>query len=126
MNYEPSTMNPQQTFQSFVRLFNQGLYRQALDPIEELWFAARDPFYQGLVQLTVALNQLFHYRLVSGPKYLLASAEQLLQPYLPRYKGLDTQAVLDYIRRCQEAIGGEEASSVGDLPRLHLEWRDEG
>ncbi len=115
-------MNPQQTFQSFVQLFNQGLYRQALDPIEELWFAEKDPFYQGLVQLTVALNQLFHYRLVSGPKYLLASAEQLLKPYLPRYKGVDIQTIFAYIRQCQEAIRGEGVPSpVDDFPRLRLD-----
>ena len=113
----------EQKFLSFVQLFNQGLYRQALDPIEEFWFAERDPFYQGLVQLTVALNQLFHYRLVSGPKYLLASAERLLKPYLPRYKGLDTRSILEYIGRCQEAIEGEGVPSpVDDFPRLRLDF----
>lgn len=115
-----------QEFQSFVQLFNQGLYRQALDPIEELWFAEKDPFYKVLVQLTVALNQFFQYRLVSGPSYLLASAERLLKPYLPRYKGVDTQAIFEYIRQCQRAIEKQEMSSLDDLPRLRIEWRDEG
>lgn len=70
----------------FATLFDRGAFRAALDPVEDLWFRHRDPFYKGLVQLTVVLNQLTGYGLTEG----------LLATRAPTYLGMDVAQLLAY------------------------------
>lgn len=72
--------------------FEAGRYRAALDPLEDYWFPRRDDFGKGLIQLTVALNQIATTDLRTGPRTLLIGARRLLKPYLPDHEGVDTHA----------------------------------
>lgn len=77
-----------QPYLQFVDHFNRGEYRACVEPLEELWFAQRDDFHKALIRLVVGLNQI-KLGLDSGPRFLLATARELLQPYHPQHCGLD-------------------------------------
>jgi predicted metal-dependent hydrolase len=90
-----------QPYLDFVAHFNRGEYRACVEPLEELWFAERDDFHKALIRLCVGLNQI-ELGLDSGPRFLLATARDLLQPYHPQHNGLDLLALDAFIAR-QEA-----------------------
>jgi predicted metal-dependent hydrolase len=94
-----------QNFQTFVDHFNRGEYRACLDPLEEIWFVERDDFHKGLIRLVVGLNQI-RLGLDSGPRFLLATARELLQPYHPRHNGIDLAALDAFIAQQQARLDG--------------------
>jgi len=77
----------------WIEEFEAGRYRASLDPLEAYWFPIRDDFTRGLIQMTVAMNQLATTDLTSSPRELLVSARRLLKPYLPEHDGIDVDAV---------------------------------
>jgi hypothetical protein len=77
---------------SWLRLFEAGHYRPALDPIENAWELDRNEFYRGLIKLTVGMNQVDTTELVSGPRDLLESARELLEAFEPEHMGIDVAA----------------------------------
>ncbi|HEY0603888.1 MAG TPA: DUF309 domain-containing protein [Herpetosiphonaceae bacterium] len=91
----------------FVEHFNRGEYRACVEPLEEIWFARRDDFHKGLIRLVVGLNQI-KLGLDSGPRFLLATARELMQPYQPRYQGLDLVALDAWIAGQQARLDQPE------------------
>src|SRR4051812_6479538 len=76
----------------YFACFNEGLYYEAHDVLEELWLAGRgtstDRFYKGLIQLTGAFVHLQKNRL--GPANALFNlAKANLQQYPGRFEELD-------------------------------------
>jgi predicted metal-dependent hydrolase len=96
-----------QHFRAFVDLFNRGDYRACVEPLEAIWFIERDDFHKALIRLVVALHQM-RLGLDSGPRFLLATARALLQPYQPRYNGLDLVALDAFIARQQARLDGAD------------------
>lgn len=94
---------------AFIDHFNRGEYRACVDPLEELWFAQRDDFHKGLIRLCVGLLQM-ERGLHSGPRFLLATARDLLRPYHPRHNGLDLVALDACIARRQARLDGADDS----------------
>jgi hypothetical protein len=88
---------------AFVEHFNRAEYRACVEPLEELWFARRDDFHKALIRLVVGLNQI-GLGLDSGPRFLLATARDLLQPYQPRHNGLDLAALDTWIALQQQRL----------------------
>jgi hypothetical protein len=82
-----------------IRHFNRGEYRACVEPLEVLFFADRNTFYQGLLHLVVALLQT-RLGMVRGPRLRFASAAELMQPYAPCHRGLDVEGLLDFIEEC--------------------------
>jgi predicted metal-dependent hydrolase len=117
-------------FAAVVERFNGGEYRACVEPLEELFFADRNTFYQGLLHLTVALLQL-RLGMVRGPRIRLASAAELLGPYAPWHRGVDVAALLQEIEACQARLPPEvvqlsaaEIEQLGlTMPRLSLSPR---
>lgn len=77
-------------------LFNAGLFFEAHEYWEGVWRASRQPegaFYHGLVQ---AAAGCYHAEKgnVHGAAVLLAKARAKLEPYTPRYLGVDVAALL--------------------------------
>lgn len=93
----------------FVDHFNRGEYRACVEPLEDLWFAERDDFHKGLIRLVVGLNQI-GLGLESGPRFLLATARELLRPYHPRHNGLDLVALDAFIATQEQQIGIDPAA----------------
>jgi predicted metal-dependent hydrolase len=107
-------------FLAFVSHFNRGEYRACVEPLEELWFAQRDDFHKGLIRLVVGLNQI-GLGLDSGPRFLLATARELLQPYQPRHHGLDLLALDEWIASWQAGLDQPAASSPMTAFRIVLD-----
>lgn len=96
---------------AFVVHFNRGEYRACVEPLEELWFAERDDFHKGLIRLVVGLNQL-RLGLESGPRFLLATARELLQPYHPQHDGLDLLALDRFIAAEQARLDQPDGAAA--------------
>lgn len=120
-------------FDEVVARFNAGEFRACVEPLEILFFADRNTFYQGLLHLVVALLQT-RRGMVRGPRLRFASASGLLAPYAPWHRGVDVGGLLDLIRACLERLpegvvelGAAEVEALGlPLPRLEITSRPPG
>jgi hypothetical protein len=90
-------------FNEVLARFNAGEFRACVEPLEVLFFADRNTFYQGLLHLVVALLQL-KLGMIRGPRIRLASAAELLAPYTPWHRGVEVRGLLAFIRACQERL----------------------
>ena len=112
----------------YFECFNQGLFYEAHDVLEELWLAERgkpdDAFYKGLIQLTGAFVHLRKNRLQPA-----ASLFRLARSYLERYPasghlGLNVQTVLNlidtWLARLTSASGKANPLTKGKPPEIHL------
>lgn len=113
-------------FEEVVARFNAGEFRACVEPLEVLFFADRNTFYQGLLHLVVALLQLKRGR-IRGPRIRLASAADLLARYAPWHRGIDIEGLLAFIQACRERlpervveITPAEVGALG-LPEYRLE-----
>lgn len=84
----------------YFECFNQQLFYEAHDVLEELWLAQRrqgnDLFYKGLIQLAGAFVHLQKNRLKPAAA-LFRLAESNLEKYPPVHEHLDNAAVLRLI-----------------------------
>src|SRR5947209_4675865 len=78
-------------------------FRACVEPLEALFFADRNSFYQGLLHLVVALLQL-QRGMIRGPRIRLASAAALLAPYAPWHRGVDVAGLLASIQACEARL----------------------
>jgi predicted metal-dependent hydrolase len=80
-----------------IEQFNQGNYYDCHDTLEALWMEASEPdrsFYQGILQLAVALYHLKNHN-QRGATILLGEGSNRLQRYRPDYGNIDVDALLD-------------------------------
>src|SRR5207245_3609845 len=97
MSASPDTGFPMATgeydprYLSGIELFNRGEYFDAHEIWEELWHdcaAADRRFYQSLIQAAVALYHGGNGN-TPGATRLSDSGKKYMDPYRPRYRGLD-------------------------------------
>jgi len=113
----------------FFECFNQGLYYEAHDVLEELWLAqgksgANYAFYKGLIQLAGAFVHLQKNRL--GPAVALFNlSEANLRQYPSRHEDLNVDQVLELIRDWRDPMesGGRTANPLASraAPVVRLE-----
>src|SRR5215213_1536465 len=89
----------------YFACFNEGLYYEAHDVLEEMWLPNRgkpaDHFYKGLIQLAGAFVHLQKNRL--GPSNALFNlARANLQNFPPQYEYLNVACVLELIAEWQK------------------------
>ena len=85
------------TFWQGVKQFNQGQFYACHDTLEALWTEAIEPdrsFYQGLLQIAVALYHLQNQN-HRGATILLGEGSNRLQRYYPDYSGINVETLLD-------------------------------
>jgi len=85
------------TFWDGVAQFNQQAFYDCHDTLEALWLEAMDPertFYQGILQIAVALYHLSHQNL-RGATITLGEGLNRLRHYPADYGGID----LEQLRR---------------------------
>lgn len=84
-------------FQRGIQQFNQGDYYDCHDTLEALWMEAaiaEKPFFQGILQLSVALYHLGNHNW-QGTAILLGEGLRRLEPFEPNYHGVDVTDLLD-------------------------------
>ena len=109
----------------FFECFNQGLYYEAHDVLEELWLPSRkgpnDAFYKGLIQLAGAFVHLQKERLKPSAALFNLARANLLQ-YPPQHEGivtLDLLALTDcWLQRLQQADFTVNPFKTNSPPKL--------
>ena len=107
--------------------FNQGLYYEAHDVLEELWLADRQganySFYKGLIQFAGAFVHLQKNRLRPGAA-LFKLARANLQKYPDRHEHLDVAHTLalieNWIHRLETTQFALNPLTAGPAPKLNL------
>lgn len=87
---------PQQFWQG-VEQFNAGEFYACHDILEALWIEATEPektFYQGILQIAVALYHLGNGNL-RGAMILLGEGSNRLRRYPSEYSGIDVDELLN-------------------------------
>ena len=109
----------------YFECFNQGLYYEAHDVLEDLWLRVRkqpnDLFYKGLIQLAGAFVHLQKNRLrPAGALFRLADTNLSLYPDL--YESLDVVGVrsliADWLAALPEGNVGENPLQKKTAPRI--------
>src|SRR5687767_1540788 len=110
----------------YFACFNEGLYYEAHDVLEEMWLPNRgqpaDHFYKGLIQLAGAFVHLQKNRL--GPANALFNlARANLEKFPAYYEGLNVWHVLNLIANWQRRLQdrpNENPLHTRNAPRLNL------
>ena len=103
-----------QAFAKGVAQFNDRLYFECHDTLEDLWSGVRGPsrdFFQGLIQVAVAFHHLTRGNL-AGAESLLLRALGRLAKYPERYYGFDLAALRAELTSWLARV---RAGEVGDL-----------
>jgi predicted metal-dependent hydrolase len=105
-----------------LRLFNAEDFFESHEVLEDLWTETHDEsrkFYQGLIQAAVALLHFGNGNL-GGAKKVYLTSRKYLEPYCPRFSGLDVTRFLDDMAYCfQELVDDQQQYPSG------IELRDE-
>lgn len=93
--------------------FNQGQFYSCHDTLEAIWMEASEPektFYQGILQIAVALYHLGN-RNRRGAIILLGEGMNRLRHYQPDYGGINVDRLLQEGRSLQSTLQDLEQSS---------------
>ena len=107
-----------------VEEFNRACYFEAHETLEDLWRETSGPlrlFYQGLIQLAVALYHLSNGNR-RGALNLLAKGIEKLAMYQPVCQSIDVDALCrearSWLDRVRQAGEGELTVDPAQLPRI--------
>ncbi|MBI3865976.1 MAG: DUF309 domain-containing protein [Planctomycetia bacterium] len=99
-----------------LRLFNAEEFFESHEVLEDLWTETHDEyrkFYQGLIQAAVALLHFGNGNL-GGAKKVYLTSRKYLEPYGPRFAGLDVGQFLDEMAHCfQELVDNQQQYPTG-------------
>lgn len=110
---------PPDPFWQGIQQFNRGDFYACHDTLEAIWMVApiaEKPFFQGILQLSVALYHLGNQNW-RGAAILLGEGMRRLEPFEPVYQGVNVSELLDCASRWQEALqhhGPENVALVAD------------
>lgn len=99
-------------------LYNQALFWEAHEAWEELWLELEDEpklFVQGLIQAAAAGHKAFAQRQPRGCVKLLRAALQKLEPAPRDFLGVETERLLQGLRRM---LAEAERWLAGEIPGL--------
>ncbi len=109
-------------FELGVREFNDGLYFECHESLEDLWNGVRGPsrdFFQGLIQVSVAFLHLARSN-PAGAQSTLGRALKRLSAYPDRYYGFDLGAYRRVLEARLAQIAARDAAGMAEAPP---EWR---
>jgi predicted metal-dependent hydrolase len=115
-----------------IEHFNKCDFFEAHEVWEDVWKDYQGPsrkFYQGLIQVAVALHH-FGNGNIRGARKLYHSSRAYLEPYRPRHMGLDLEKLLAEFEHCfADVLASQEEFPEIEvdperIPEIHLE--DEG
>lgn len=99
-----------------VEQFNQGKFYACHDTLESLWMEAIEPeksFYQGILQIAVALYHLGNSNW-RGAVILLGEGINRLRRYPPKYGGIDVDDLLTSSTVLLTALQQAGPEKIGD------------
>ena len=102
-----------------IEYFNDCEFFEAHETWEELWTEYRGDsrkFYQGLIQVAVALHH-FGNGNIRGAKKVYLTSRGYLEEYRPEHEGLDLEGFLSQYEDCFEEV----LSSEEEFPEIEIE-----
>lgn len=102
-----------------IQQFNQGDYYACHDTLEAIWMTApitEKPFFQGILQLAVALYHLGNHNW-RGTAILLGEGISRLAPFEPHYYNVNVTDLLDCASPWLEAaqqLGAEQVTLLAE------------
>ena len=102
-----------------IEHFNVCDFYESHEVWEDLWADEQGPsrkFYQGLIQVAVALHHFGNGNL-RGARKLHDSSRRYLEPYRPWHLGLDLEKFLREFERCFAAVTASQQA----FPQLEIE-----
>jgi predicted metal-dependent hydrolase len=124
---EPQERDP--LYLKGIEYFNECEFFESHEVWEELWTEYRGParlFYQGLIQVAVALHH-FGNGNIRGARKLYHSSRNYLEPYRPVYLGLDLDVFLAQFDCCfADVLASQEEYpkieiNPDRIPEIHLQ-----
>jgi predicted metal-dependent hydrolase len=112
-----------------IEYFNECDFYEAHEVWEALWTEYQGPsrkFYQGLIQVAVALHH-FGNGNIRGARKLFHSSRSYLEPYLPKHLGLDLTKLFAEMEQCFVEVNATEEQfpqidiDAERIPEIHLE-----
>lgn len=122
-NLTPSETLPPEFWQGITE-FNQGEFYACHDTLEAIWMEASEPektFYQGILQIAVALYHLGNGN-VRGAIILLGEGMNRLRRYEADYGGINVDRLLQEGRSLQSSLQQLEQSRENSHP-IELDQR---
>lgn len=116
-----------------VEQFNQGDFYACHDTLEAIWLEAAQPekrFYQGILQIAVALYHLENHNW-RGAVMLLGEGSYRLQTYQPDYEGVAVEALTIAVSALLlelQTMGADQVTTVRlaptavELPPAGYRW----
>ena len=89
-----------------IEEFNTHRFFVCHETLEDIWRAERRPlrqFYKGVIQVAAGFHHLGRNNW-KGTVNKLESGTRYLEPFRPRYLGLDVQRLIDEARGCRSTI----------------------
>ena len=86
--------------------FNTHRFFECHETLEDIWRAERRPlrqFYKGVIQVAAGFHHVGRNNF-KGTVNKLESGTRYLEPFQPRYLGVDVQQLIEEARRCRSAI----------------------
>jgi len=112
-------------FETGIAQFNGGRFFECHDTLEELWAGIRGPsrpFFQGLIQVSVAFYHLTNGNF-AGAESLLLRALANLKRYPDRYLGVDLASLRPTLERRLVKVRSRDVGSLADLPKYSYSGR---
>ena len=111
-------------FERGVAEFNQGLFFECHDTLEDLWAGIRGQsrnFFQGLIQVSVAFYHLTGGNL-AGAESMFGRALKRFEGYPDRYFGFDLEGHREQVRAWLARVRAGEMAETGveELPNWHF------
>jgi predicted metal-dependent hydrolase len=114
-------------FERGLEEFNNKLFFEAHDTWEELWretAGSHRLFYQGLIQTAVGFYHLSN-RNYKGACSQFGKALVKLEHYLPAHQEIDTEQLVDSVKRClHDAVllrdGGAGSFDESRIPQIQV------
>ena len=109
-----------------IEEFNQGLYFECHETLEEIWLEENGEdrkFYQGLIQIAAGYFKLRQGVPVGAIKLWRMGLEKI-EPYGASYQGIELQSfsisVRDNLAKLEAAQQEGSAETVIDAPMIHV------
>jgi predicted metal-dependent hydrolase len=105
-----------------VEEFNTRRFFECHETLEDIWRAERRPlrqFYKGVIQVAAGFHHLGRNNF-KGTVNKLESGTRYLEPFRPRYLGMDVERLIDEARGCRSAIADLGRERIAEFDRSRI------
>ena len=105
-----------------IEEFNTHRFFECHETLEDIWRAEPRPlrqFYKGIIQVAAGFHHLGRQNW-KGTVNKLESGTRYLEPFQPRYLGVNVQQLIAEARRCRAAVVELGRERIGEFDRSRI------